>query len=87
MLVHLSYLNCGYVPSFRHKGSQKIQEKNKIAKEMSDLVFYCTPQRFKSWTHYKTLPYNIISSFAEKKAMAVCSEQTGTPKVSHRLAF
>lgn len=55
---------------------EDLQRKMRIAKELSDLVFYCYSVPFRDFeTSTKSFPYNAMSSWNEKKAAAVCAER------------
>lgn len=55
-------------------GQEKLQVRMRIAKELSDLIYYAQSVTFKSFEDSKTRPYMVMSSFAEKKAMALCAD-------------
>jgi phosphatidylinositol phospholipase C gamma-1 len=52
-----------------------LQRKMKIAKELSDLVYYCYSVPFRDFDTSKSVPYNAMSSWNEKKAAAVCAQR------------
>ena len=60
-----------------------MQIKMRIAKELSDLIFYCQSVSFKSFDDSRSRPYYVMSSFPEKKAMslALAAESGGQPLV------
>eukprot|EP00038_Savillea_parva_P017361 m.19984 g.19984 ORF g.19984 m.19984 type:complete len:1333 (+) comp3742_c0_seq1:562-4560(+) len=54
---------------------QLMQRQMKIAKEMSDLIYYCYPVPFQDFETSQTFPYNAMSSWNERKAAAVCADR------------
>jgi hypothetical protein len=56
-----------------------VQKRFKISSELSDLVFYSQAAHFRSFEASKQGPFNIMSSFAERKAFQVCRGKTPKP--------
>ena len=55
-----------------HKNAQKnIQKKFKIARNLSDLIFYSQSVTFRSFDDSRTAPFQVMSSFTERKAVGV----------------
>ena len=64
----------------KHRDKQQQQKKLKIHRELSDLIFYSHSVSFKGFQNSKdTAEYQHMSSFAEKKAMALSNERSGQP--------
>eukprot|EP00039_Didymoeca_costata_P019874 m.339251 g.339251 ORF g.339251 m.339251 type:complete len:1330 (+) comp18723_c0_seq1:312-4301(+) len=61
----------------RAEGLAKKEKKMKISSDLSDLIFYCHPIRFKDFETCAENGYQLMSSFNEKRAFELCSEKRG----------
>eukprot|EP00040_Diaphanoeca_grandis_P044507 m.12537 g.12537 ORF g.12537 m.12537 type:complete len:1464 (-) comp9359_c0_seq1:177-4568(-) len=65
--------------------SKQLQKTMKIAKELSDLVFYCQSVKFRNFEDSKKAAYQHMSSFKEWLAVAICSENKSNSRAAPEL--